>query len=151
MRLTPEAVAYWYFRLNGCLQMENFVIHPDPDCDPSLNQARADADLIGVRMPWRNEKGMQDDSNIFEDQNNKILIYFAEVKTGKRCTINGPWSNPERLNLPRALRAIGCVPEQRVDEAAEHLYKYCFYEDELVVIRVMAVGGSQRCLSEREA
>ena len=26
--LNPEKVAYWYFRLNGFLQIENFVIHP---------------------------------------------------------------------------------------------------------------------------
>lgn len=26
--LMPEEVAYWYFRLNGFLQIENFVVHP---------------------------------------------------------------------------------------------------------------------------
>jgi hypothetical protein len=140
VRLTPEAVAYWYFRLNGCLQIENFVVHPDPSCEPSQNQARTEADLIGVRMPWRSEMGMRDDCSVFRDQNNKILIYFAEVKAGKPCTINGPCSNPELQNLPRALRAIGGVPDHRVDGAAEQLYKYCFYEDELVVIRLIAVG-----------
>jgi hypothetical protein len=28
-RLDPEKVAYWYFRLNGFLQIENFVVHPE--------------------------------------------------------------------------------------------------------------------------
>ena len=27
-QLDPEKVAYWYFRLNGYLQIENFVVHP---------------------------------------------------------------------------------------------------------------------------
>ncbi len=140
-QITPQAVAYWYFRLNGCLQIENFVIHPDPDCEPSENQARTDADLVGVRMPWRNEKGMLDDDTIFHEQNNKILVYFAEVKKGGYCDINGPWSEPPRQNIPRALRAIGCIPDGRVNEAAERLYESCFYEDELVIVRVMAVGS----------
>jgi hypothetical protein len=26
-RLDPEKVAYWYFRLNGFLQIGNFVVH----------------------------------------------------------------------------------------------------------------------------
>ena len=26
-RLKPEKVAYWYLRLNGFLQIENFVLH----------------------------------------------------------------------------------------------------------------------------
>ncbi len=27
--LTVEKVVYWFFRLNSCLTIENFVIHPD--------------------------------------------------------------------------------------------------------------------------
>jgi hypothetical protein len=27
-RLDPEKVAYWYFRLNGFFEIENFVVHP---------------------------------------------------------------------------------------------------------------------------
>ncbi len=73
-------------------------------------------------MPWRSDMGMLDDRGVFGDQGNKILIYFAEVKSGKRCTINGPWSNPPRENLPRTLRAIGCIPNNRVDDAANQLY-----------------------------
>jgi hypothetical protein len=41
--LDAEKVAYWYFRLNGFLQIENFVVHPrgrggqrtDATCLPS--------------------------------------------------------------------------------------------------------------------
>jgi hypothetical protein len=29
--LPTEKVAYWFFRLNGCLTIENFVVHPDFD------------------------------------------------------------------------------------------------------------------------
>lgn len=27
--LDPEKVAYWYFRLNGFLQIKDFVVHPE--------------------------------------------------------------------------------------------------------------------------
>ena len=26
--IDPEKVAYWYFRLNGFFQIENFIVHP---------------------------------------------------------------------------------------------------------------------------
>ena len=37
--LDPEKVAYWYFRLNGYFQIENFVVHP-----PGRGGQRTDAD-----------------------------------------------------------------------------------------------------------
>ena len=42
--LDPEKVAYWYLRLNGFLQIENFVVHPS-----GRGGQRADADLLAVR------------------------------------------------------------------------------------------------------
>jgi len=29
LRIDPEDLAYWYFRLNGFLAIKNFVVHPD--------------------------------------------------------------------------------------------------------------------------
>jgi hypothetical protein len=49
-RLDPEKVAYWYFRLNGFLQVENFVVHPG-----RRGSQRTDADLLGVRFLHRAE------------------------------------------------------------------------------------------------
>jgi hypothetical protein len=98
------------------------------------------------RRPGRSQNalakrnGVLDDPSIFGDQHNKILIYFAEVKAGQRCTINGPWSKRPRQNIPRTLRAVGCIPDERVDDAANQLYQSCYYEDERVVVRLMAVG-----------
>ena len=48
--LTPERLAYWYFRLNGFLTTENFIVHPDR----GPNQ-RTDADLLAVRFAHRKE------------------------------------------------------------------------------------------------
>ena len=140
--ISPEATAQWYFRLNGCLQIENFVLHPDPDCEPSENQARTDADLIGVRMPWRDgELGMKDDSQSFGDQNGKLLVYFAEVKAGGYCRLNGPWSKPTSGNIPRVLHAIGCFKTSvEIQRAADRLYEDCFFEDERLIVRMVAFG-----------
>ncbi len=48
--LDREKVAYWYFRLNGFLQIENFVIH-----SKRRSSQRTDADLLAVRFPYRAE------------------------------------------------------------------------------------------------
>jgi hypothetical protein len=48
--LLPEKVAYWYFRLNGFLQIENFIVHPSV-----RGSQRTDADLVAVRFPHRAE------------------------------------------------------------------------------------------------
>ena len=48
--VTPEALAYWYFRLNGFLTTANFVIH-----DEGGAGQRTDADILGVRFPFRAE------------------------------------------------------------------------------------------------
>jgi hypothetical protein len=47
--LSSERVASWFFRLNGCLTIDNFILHPD-FINPSGRQ-RTDADVLGVRFP----------------------------------------------------------------------------------------------------
>ena len=48
-RLDPEKVAYWYFRLNGFLQIENFVVHPE-----RRGSQRTD-DLLRFRHSFRRQ------------------------------------------------------------------------------------------------
>ena len=61
-RLDPEKVAYWYFRLNGFLQIENFVVHPE-----RRGGQRTDADLLAVRFPYRAERLFDDPNDIMAD------------------------------------------------------------------------------------
>jgi len=110
-QIDPEKLAYSYFRLNGCLTIENFVIHPDWG-----RTQRTDIDLIAVRFPHRAEllhKPMRDNDNTFADRT-RIRVIFAEVKTGT-CNLNGPWINRKRKNMQRALRAIGAFPKDMAD------------------------------------
>ena len=66
-RLTTEKVAYWYFRLNGYLQMESFIVHPE-----SGGGQRTEADLIGVRFPYRAERLIGRPDDIMQDDFQKL-------------------------------------------------------------------------------
>lgn len=71
-KIHPEKLAYWYFRLNGCLTIENFVVHPD-----WRRGQQTEIDLIAVRFPHRAEllnKSMIDDQKIFSDPSRIRII-----------------------------------------------------------------------------
>lgn len=139
-----EKVAYWYFRLNGFLQLENFIIHPG-----DRGGQRTDADILGVRFPNRSERFVDDPNDIMLDDidalrlsNNLIDIVIAEVKTG-RAALNGPWTAEERQNINRVLAAIGCLPRDRIDLAARAIYNGGIYEEANQRIRLIAVGNTR--------
>ena len=122
-KLNPEKVAYWYLRLNGFLQIEDFYVHP-----PARGGARTDADILAVRFPYRAERLYDDDNDIMEDDNKRLSlspslidVIIAEVKTGQ-CGLNGPWTDPSRKNVHRVLAAIGCLPIDQIKKAAEAIY-----------------------------
>ena len=48
--MSTEKVAYWFFRLNGCMTIEDFVVYPDFGGAP-----RTDADMSGIRPAYRSE------------------------------------------------------------------------------------------------
>ncbi|WP_414902591.1 hypothetical protein ACMT1E_05015 [Sphingomonas flavalba] len=141
-RLSPERVAYWYFRLNGFLQIENFVVHP------KLNGGqRTDADLIGVRFPFRAERLIDDPDDLMQDDadrlqllNDRADIVIAEIKTGL-CALNGPWTNEEHQNIHRVLAAIGSLPAYLIDEASNALYADASFDrPDYPRIRLILVG-----------
>ena len=140
--LSPEKVAYWYFRLNGFLQIENFVVHPG-----GRGGQRTDADLLAVRFPHRAEflldnpdQPMQDDIEALALSPHLIDVVIAEVKTNQPCTLNGPWTLEDRQNVHRVLAAIGCLPQERIDTAARDIYRDGHHEGEGLRVRLIAVG-----------
>ena len=142
MTYSPERLAYWYFRLNGFLTTENFIVHPDE----GRNQ-RTDADLLAVRFMHRAENllsPMQDDPRV-ADCNSFPNIIIAEIKTG-RCALNGLWTDPARMNMERVLRAIGCVDELGVQQAASCLYENGLWHNGIVSVRLFAVGEEKQKL-----
>jgi len=141
-RLDPEKVAYWYFRLNGFLQIENFIIHPE-----RRGSQRTDADLLAVRFPYRAERLFDDPKDVMADDVQQLAIspdlidiVIAEVKTSQPCTLNGPWTQQERQNIHRVLAAIGCLPPDRIEAAAADIYRAGFHRSATARIRLVAVG-----------
>jgi hypothetical protein len=138
-KLDPERVAYWYLRLNGFLQIDNFVVHP-----ATYGGQRADADLIGVRFPHRAERLFDNRDDLMADDaatlglcTDKIDVVVAEVKIS-RCALNGPWTNEAAQNIHRVLAAVGCLPPEAIEPAAQALYSDAIY-DALPHLRVRLV------------
>jgi hypothetical protein len=141
--LDPEKVAYWYFRLNGFLQIENFVVHPE-----RRGGQRTDADLLAVRFPHRAERlfdypydVMPDDGAALALSEDLIEVVIAEVKTNQPCTLNGPWTQYDRQNVHRVLAAIGCLPRDCINDAAADIYRAGVHKSDIGFrIRLVAVG-----------
>ena len=143
-RLDAEKLAYWYLRLNGYLQIENFVVHPR-----GRGGQRTDADLLGVRFPHRAERLIDNPDDVMADDLDglgsdcrAIDVVIAEVKRGQSCALNGPWTDPERRNIQRVLAAIGCLPPQSIEPAADALYRSGHYAGDRLQLRLMAFGAS---------
>lgn len=129
--LRTEDVAYWFFRLNGCLTMVNFVVHPD-----FRASQRTDADILAVRFPWRTEQDMVD-HDLFGDAKT-VMFLLSEVKLN-RCQLNGPWARPSD-NLERIISAVGVVPRDQVDGLAGALYARRVYRTDTIEARLVLVG-----------
>jgi hypothetical protein len=136
MEIYSEDLAYWFFRLNGFLSIVNFVVHSF-----RTGETGTDADILGVRFPYRAELFEQPmlDYPEFTKITNQPYISIAEVKRGL-CNLNGPWTSPKRMNIQRVLRAIGAIPLNDIDIAAEYIYKQGYYDKHGYYISLVCVG-----------
>jgi hypothetical protein len=137
-QLNFEKIAYWYFRLNGCLTIPNFVVHPDQ----GRNQ-ETDVDIIAVRFPFRAEnlrRPMKDDPHIVGNCL-RTRIILAEVKTSG-CRLNGPWTNKERRNMQRGLHAVGVFPKDMTESVAKNLYENGSHKDSHYHISLFCIGSA---------
>jgi hypothetical protein len=144
--LDPEKVAYWYFRLNGFFQIENFVVHP-----ARRGGQRIDADLLAVRFPYRAERMFDDPNDIMADDERRLAlsrdridVIIGEVKTNQPCALNGPWIQEDCQNVHRVLAAIGCLLPDQIEQAAADIYRAGVHVNKLRLrIRLIAVGGER--------
>ena len=140
--IRAERLAYWYFRLNGFLTIENFILH-----DEARQQQRTEIDLVAFRFPHRREalcryddgEEWMEDSPSFAE---KVTPFgaFVEVTVG-RCKINGPWTDQGKGNLPRALRAFGVVPECQIRTIADKLYKNGRFCSNIIELALVSLGS----------
>lgn len=135
VEVQTDRVAYWFFRLNGCMTIENFVVHPDYG-----GGQRTDADILGIRLQHRSEgtrsSPMADHPSLLSDV---PLLFIAEVKL-RECKLNGPWTDPEAENLDRVLRAVGLHAPEEVSEVADALYTAQRHIGARSEVRLYAVG-----------
>lgn len=138
--IMTEDLAYWFFRLNGCLCLVNFLVHHE-----RRGQEGTDVDVMAVRFPYRRELALSDrpmeDHPVFRSDG-KIDIIIAEIKLGT-CNLNGPWTNPERGNMQRVLYAIGAFQEAKIEPVTRALYGVQYYEDDLYRFRLFALGRTR--------
>lgn len=139
-----EKLAYWFFRLNGCLTTENFIVHPDAGRDQ-----RTDADILGVRFPHRAEMLDQpmEDHAAFQGFGDRTMLFVAEVKS-RTCRLNGPWTRPADRNMQRVLKAVGALPEAEVETAADALYHTDRYDGERYAVRLFSLADEVGGFSE---
>lgn len=137
--INPELIAYWFFRLNGCATINNFVVHPDTG---GLSQ-RTDVDVLAVRFPYRVElwtSGQPMSDHPVFDSEKQIDICIAEVKHGL-CRLNGPWTNEPDENMHRVLYAIGAFDKKEyVPKVAQSLYDKGKFIDDQFRVRIFAIG-----------
>lgn len=139
MKFKSEQLAYWYLRLNGFLTIQNFIVHPDKGVEQ-----RTDADIIGVRFPYRAELQqvrMRDDE-LFAKVKDKPFVVIAEVKRNI-CDLNGPWTEPQKENLQRVLRALGMFPSHEIETAAREIYTSGTYFATRYQISLICFGKSR--------
>ena len=145
-KIDSENLAYWYFRLNGFLTIQNFVVHPN-----SGSQQRTEIDIIAARFPYRielpeNENPMQDDDRL-KFIPDKIRIVLAEVKTNK-CKLNHALINSDGGNVHNIISAIGLFESHKVDFVSKKLYEHGYYEDKKFLVSLCCLGkktNNARC------
>lgn len=140
--ISPEKVAYWFFRLNGCLTIVNFIVHPDLIRPDEPHSQRTDVDILAIRFPHRRELltsgNPMCDHELF-DSTGQIDLVITEVKHGP-CRLNGPWTRPPDQNMHRVLYAVGAFLEEEVPRVANDLYCSGYYTDKQFSVRLFAIG-----------
>jgi hypothetical protein len=142
-----EKMAYWYFRLNGFLTIENFVVHPEK------GPQHTEADLLAIRFPYRieapNGTPMTDHPHVILDPD-RIQILLVEVKLN-RCKLNNAWIDPEITNMQRIISAIGSFKNaDAVNAVSKGLYERGMYKDQHYLVSLCCFGQEEnQCLRRK--
>ena len=137
--MKSEDVAAWYFRLNGFFTIINFVLHPS-----RRGGQRTDADIVGVRFPYRAEfpDGPGGDDPEFGRVCDKPYFVIAESTTGP-CKLNGPWTKREKKNIHAVLSDLGVFKRDLIPCVAENLYEQGVYNGNGCFCSLFCLGESR--------
>lgn len=136
--LRAEDLAYWFFRLNGCLNLVNFLVHHE-----LRGREGTEVDVLAVRFPHRRElalSGTPMRDHVVFDSDRRIDVIIAEVKKGQ-CMLNDPWTDPTQENMHRILDAIGAFSDDVVPNVADALCRQHCYIDTHYRVRLFALGS----------
>lgn len=141
--LDPEKVAYWYFRLNGCFTITNFLLHL-PDASGNVY---SDGDILAIRFPYRVElddskRGAMQDDTIFTEQpaGSKLNYYVVEVKYWDgEAVLNNSWRRNDNV-LREIVKRTGLIAPADLPNVVSQLFQYWRYENDSILIRVLAVA-----------
>jgi hypothetical protein len=136
-KLKTEQVAYWYFRLNGCIAMPNVLIHD------RKGQEKTEVDVLAVRFPNRRELAltgspMVDDPCLFAAGDSQVDVIIAEVKRGT-SPLNSSWTDPEKKTMEAILYYLGAFDDQMAPVVADSLRATGAYVDHTYRVRLCAV------------
>jgi hypothetical protein len=118
-----EDLAYWYLRLNGCLTVSNFYLHP-----PHKGGALAEADIVGVRFPGRAEFDDKNADDALFAQEDATIFLIAEAKASGECSLNASWTRDSKA-LSYVLRRFGPVAAGKEEGIAETWIRTGGYKD----------------------
>ena len=121
--MRSEDLAYWYLRLNGCLTVPNFYLHP-----PVKGGALTEADIVAVRFPERAEFDDKDADDELFSQSDRTLFLVAEAKGNEECKVNPTWTRDTRA-LVYVLKRFGPVASGKEEEVAARWIETGGYKD----------------------
>uniref|UniRef100_A0A7V2ZHB1 Uncharacterized protein n=1 Tax=Ignavibacterium album TaxID=591197 RepID=A0A7V2ZHB1_9BACT len=82
------------------------------------------------------------DDDPFVRFKDKPYIIIAEVKRSL-CSLNGPWTEPEKENLQRVLQAIGTFPEDQVETVAKSIYTSGMFSNTAYYVTLACFGETR--------
>lgn len=146
--MKSERLAYWYFRLNGFLTSQNYIIHPG-----KAGSQRTEIDILGVRFPYKAERiyktecdydTMVDEDIFIQKDEKKPYIIIADATIG-HCKLNPSWITPAKKNIHDFMRVVGAFEDKDsiIDPIAKELYENGFYENDSYCISLFCFGKSE--------
>jgi hypothetical protein len=88
-------IANLYFRLNGFLGVEYFVLHPQ---DRNHSQ-RTDADFYGVRFQYHTELNMEDDAPFKNGRKSPLFVIAEITRVLASLMVRGPIRPTRTCNM----------------------------------------------------
>jgi len=128
-----DELVHLYLRLNGFFTVPNYILQ-NPD-------QWTDIDVFGVRFPRQEEvlgrTPLRNDPDLALSST-KVDVILAEAKRNG-STFNSSWRDRRRMHC--ALRFLGLLDADSLEEAAERLALWDTFENEEVRIRPLLCSG----------